>query len=125
MTLSLYSHYMLFSSVCVGDLTCTVGPVLNKWSNLSCIVSSAVAVRSTHLAYTTPPTFVTASLTFPVKGLCVFSPVHLIVYVDTQVFVLLDNVHLSPPDADWFRVGRLFPEIHHQLLSLCDELSCR
>jgi len=40
------------------------------------------------------------TLTFLVPGLFVFSPVYLIVYVDTQVLVFLDNVHLGPPDAD-------------------------
>jgi len=43
--------------------------------------------------------------------------------VDAQVLVFLDNVHLSPPDADWLRVGQLLPEINHQLVFAM--LSCR
>jgi len=57
---------MLFRSLCVGDLTCTVGPVLNKWSELHRVVCRCCPEHPPglhhptwptppHLAYTTPP----------------------------------------------------------------------
>lgn len=50
----------------------------------------------------------------------VFPSSQFFVYVDAQVLVFLDSVLLCFPDADWVWMGPSLPQIHHQLLGLCD-----
>ena len=56
--------------------------------------------------------------TLLVQDICVVCPVQFVVYVDTQVFVLLHDLNVQTLDVHRCSLMILAPEIHHRLLCL-------
>lgn len=61
-----------------------------------------------------------AILTFLLQCISVFGLFQLDVYVETQILIVVHNVHISAYDADWVWGSHLLPKIQHQLFCLCD-----
>ena len=65
-----------------------------------------------------PPEEVEAAQSFLVHNLCVGGPLQLVVLVDSEVPLGLENVHVSPINADRRGWGLVPPEVHQLLLHL-------
>jgi len=61
------------------------------------------------------PQKIETTLALPVEGVSVLGPVHFIVSVYSQVFIVLYNVHIAPLDHRCL----VPPQIHNQFLRLC------
>ena len=60
------------------------------------------------------------TLALLVQDICVVCPVQFVVYVNTQVFVLLHILNVQTLDVHWCSLRSLLPEIDHHLLCFAD-----